>query len=162
MKRIIVTFCAVTLALLITFFVVGSLPLEDEAYVENDAISPYSILEDNLGTQVHVGVSPCITVAQLKSTLRRAANDLESIPARDYMLLNHLTVKAFLTASNSRDITEFAGSIRRYVPLPEDKKANLRWANRTLFGISGRDKYTIMLDEAKISMRNQGFGTSCE
>ncbi len=96
----------------------------DKSTVKNAV--PYTILDDDMGIIIKIGVSPSITEQQLRATLVRAANDHQDDPARDYLTSMFLWVEAYLIADGNQS-TISAGRLKRYVPPgnpAERKKVN--------------------------------------
>src|SRR5437870_2900569 len=56
----------------------------------------YRTLFDDNGTVIKIGVTPLVTEQQLWATLRKAADDHQDDPGRDYIMLCCLWVEAYL------------------------------------------------------------------
>ncbi len=109
---------------------------------QKNAIS-YSILDDDMGTLIKIGVSATITEEQLRATLVKAANDHQDDPARDYLTSMFLRVDAYLVKDENRS-TATAGTLRRYVPPGNPAERRKLTIDRTK-----DDTFTITLDDAK-------------
>jgi hypothetical protein len=103
----------------------------------------YSILFDDGGFLIQIGVPAEASREQLRATLSRAADDHQDDPHRDYLWVEYLFVTAYLV-EDARTSGKPAGDIKRYVPpihpdaLPYKRKE--------------RDSFLITLEEARISL----------
>jgi hypothetical protein len=103
----------------------------------------YTVLDDDMGTIIKIGVNPDITEKQLRATLVKAANDHQDDAARDYLTSMFLRVEAYLIKDESRSTTT-AGTLRRYVPPGNPAERRKLTSDRTK-----GDTFTITLDNAK-------------
>jgi|SRR5215831_17681124 len=110
----------------------------------SDQLVSYEVLEDEMGSVIHIGVPFEINEAQLRAMLVKAANDHQDDPARDYIGL-YLTVEAYLV-QNGRPSTTPAGRLKRYVPLKNPQERRNMHIDR-----GKHDKFTITLSAARAS-----------
>ena len=117
----------------------------DKSTVKNAV--PFSILDDDMGIIIKIGVSPSITEQQLRATLVRAANDHQDDPARDYLTSMFLWVEAYLVKDRDQSSVP-GGRLKRYVPPGNPAERKKLTTDRTK-----DDAFTITLDEAKKTLQ---------
>ena len=110
----------------------------------------YTILEDDMGTIIQIGVGPDIDEATLRRVLALAADDRQDDEARDYLTANYLTVRAYLARSGCKG-TVAAGELRRYIPPGNPRERKALTTDRR-----AGDTLTITIDRAR-----QDLGTTC-
>jgi hypothetical protein len=103
----------------------------------------YSILDDDMGTTIGIGLNSSVTEEQLRATLVKAANDHQDDPARDYLTSMFLWVEAYLVRDGDQSRIP-AGRLKRYVPPGNPAERRKLTTDRTK-----DDSFTITLDEAK-------------
>lgn len=101
---------------------------------------PYTVLNDEMGFIIRIGVKADVNEEQLRATLVKAANEHQDDAARDYLMMEHLLVEAYLEREGQISSIP-AGRLRRYVPPRNPESRN---DTRT-----DQDSFTITLDEAK-------------
>lgn len=101
---------------------------------------PYTVLYDEMEFIIRIEVKAEVNEEQLRATLVKAANEHQDDAARDYLMMEHLLVEAYIEREG-RVSSIPAGRLRRYVP-PRNPES--RDATRT-----DQDSFTITLDEAK-------------
>lgn len=104
----------------------------------------YKIIYDEMGFVIRIGVPEKIDEEQLKATLIKAANEHQNDAARDYLMMEHLLVEAYLDGG-VRLSSIPAGRIRRYIP---PRNSEFGSENK-----SEQDSFIINLDEAKRDLR---------
>jgi hypothetical protein len=107
---------------------------------------PYTILYDEMGFVIRIGVSADLNEEQLKATLITAANEHQNDVTRDYLMMEHLLIEAYLQ-TDGRLSSVIAGRLTRYVP-PRHPES----ARETPSDPGRKDRIVITLDEAKASL----------
>ena len=102
----------------------------------------YSLLDDDMGTIIKIGVVPTISEKELRATLVKAADEHQDDPARDYLGSMFLRVEAYLV-KDGKQSTAKAGTLVRYVPPGNPAERKKLTIDRTK-----DDKFTISIDEA--------------
>jgi hypothetical protein len=105
---------------------------------------PYTILYDERGFIIRIGVKADVNEEQLRATLVKAADEHQDDAARDYLMMEHLLVEAYLEREGRLSSVP-AGRIRRYV-LPRNPESREDTATE-------QDSFTINLDEAKRTLQ---------
>jgi hypothetical protein len=106
----------------------------------------YQVLKDEMGFTISIGVESEITEQQLRVTLAKAADDHQNDAARDYLMMDHLWVDAYLIAGEHQS-TIPAGRLSRYVP---PRNPNIKDEDPST---EREDKFTITLEEAKKTLQ---------
>jgi len=112
---------------------------------ERSPVTSYKVIEDNMGTKVIIGLRADVNEEELRATLRKAADDHQNDPARDYLGSMYLWVEAYLVLDGRQSATS-AGILRRCVPFDNPRvrqKQKRRYYD---------DKFTLTLAEAKHSL----------
>lgn len=105
---------------------------------------PYTILYDEMGFMIRIGVKADVNEEQLRATMVKAADEHQDDAARDYLMMEHLLVEAYLEREGQFS-TISAGGLRRYVP-PRNPES--RDDTRT-----EQDSFTMNLDGAKRTLQ---------
>ena len=112
----------------------------------------YTILQDDRGKTLNIGVQCPIDEKNLKATLIKAANDHQNDAARDYLISKYFYVKAYIV-NKDRVSSVPAGIIERYVP-----PRNPRIKEEPLSDADKEDEFEITIREAINSLSAQGTG----
>ena len=106
---------------------------------------PYRVVYEDMGSLIEITVPANISEEQLRATLVKVANESQDEPGRDYLISEHLWVRAYLYERERRS-KEAAGLLARYVPWKNPQERKQMKVDRSLF-----DKFQISVAQAKNS-----------
>jgi hypothetical protein len=114
------------------------------AWCKNAEKAEYTIIKDDYGARIVIGVRSSIDEPTLRRVLERCASEHQDDAGRDYLTAAYLWVEAYLVSGARRSAVS-AGSLRRYVPPRQGQGDEESDLEKT-------DQVTMNLVEARKSM----------